>query len=83
MSFLTFPGDDYQIPFNKNSVIFYTINPGYAGRSEFPDNLKVLFRNTTMNSPDVAFIATTKLFAAGFSRYKELARKITILYKLC
>ncbi|XP_032872211.1 dynein heavy chain 2, axonemal [Amblyraja radiata] len=62
--------------------IFITMNPGYAGRTELPDNLKSMFRPISMVVPDSTLIAEIILFAEGFSNCKALAKKVYTLYSL-
>ena len=71
-----------EISIDGRTGIFITMNPGYAGRTELPDNLKALFRPVTMIVPDLQQICEIMLFSEGFDTAKVLAKKMTVLYKL-
>ena len=58
------------------------MNPGYAGRTELPENLKALFRSCAMVVPKLMLICENMLMSEEYIEARELAKKFVTLYDL-
>uniref|UniRef100_T1JML4 Dynein-1, subspecies f n=1 Tax=Strigamia maritima TaxID=126957 RepID=T1JML4_STRMM len=78
-----FQFEGQEISLDNKMGIFITMNPGYAGRAELPESVKAIFRPVMCIVPDLELISEIMLFSEGFLMAKILAKKMTVLYRLC
>ena len=74
--------EDEEIGLKVAAGYFITMNPGYAGRTELPENLKAFFRSCAMVVPDIVLICENMLMAEGFEIARDLSKKFMELYDL-
>jgi dynein heavy chain len=71
------------INLRRTCGLFITTNPGYAGRPELPENMKVLFRSVSTCVPNFQIIREIMLMAEGGKTASSLTKKFTTLYSGC
>lgn len=72
-------GNSFSI--HPNTGLFVTMNPGYAGRNELPENMKRLFRSFSMERPDLEMIIDVILTSQQLVHTKSLSEKLVDFFK--
>lgn len=63
--------------------ITMSMNPGYAGRTQLPEQYKNLFRPISFIVPDMHLIAEIKFYSMGIVEASSLAKKMANLLDTC
>jgi len=77
-----FSFDEDRIKVVATMGFFITMNPGYKGRAELPESIKVQFRPCAMIKADFPLIAENMLMSEGFKEARILSSRFVTLYML-
>ena len=75
-----FEFEGQELKMNPSFFLISSFNPGYAGRSNLPFQLKIFFRPNFLMVPDLTLIAIVKLYSNGIETAHKLGVKLIKIY---